>query len=142
MLQLGLCQESPGKPACVVTPPMRVLDLLGNLAIRASQKSAIFCAQSRLNEALLASSPGWRSCSGEVHCLEGSACRHPEYWWKQAPQPTQGLGQQRQGLGRGNGFSVQRQEKQPREFPLWLNGYEPDWYPGGCGFSPWPRSVG
>ena len=29
-----------------------------------------------------------------------------------------------------------------KEFPLWLNGNEPDYYTGGRGFDPWPHSVG
>ena len=29
-----------------------------------------------------------------------------------------------------------------REFPLWCHGNESDWYPWGCGFNPWPFSVG
>ena len=29
-----------------------------------------------------------------------------------------------------------------RRFPLWLSGNEPNWYPWGCRFDPWPRSVG
>ena len=28
------------------------------------------------------------------------------------------------------------------EFPLLLSGNKPDYYPQGCGFNPWPRSVG
>ena len=28
------------------------------------------------------------------------------------------------------------------EFALRLSGNEPDWYPWGCGFDPWPPSVG
>ena len=28
------------------------------------------------------------------------------------------------------------------EFPLWLSGNEPDYYPWGCGFNPWPHPVG
>ena len=28
------------------------------------------------------------------------------------------------------------------DFPLWLSGMEPDEYPRGLGFDPWPRSVG
>ena len=28
------------------------------------------------------------------------------------------------------------------EFPLWLSGNDPDQYPRGHGFDPWPRSVG
>ena len=28
------------------------------------------------------------------------------------------------------------------EFLLWLSGNEPDWHPWGCGFDPWPLSVG
>ena len=29
-----------------------------------------------------------------------------------------------------------------REFPLWRRGNESDQYPWGCGFDPWPHSVG
>ena len=29
-----------------------------------------------------------------------------------------------------------------KEFPLWLSSNEPHQYPWGCGFDPWPRSVG
>ena len=32
--------------------------------------------------------------------------------------------------------------RQCTEFPLWLSGNESDWYPWGCRFNPWPRSVG
>ena len=32
--------------------------------------------------------------------------------------------------------------KQSWEFPWWLSSNEPDKYPGGCGFNPWPRSEG
>ena len=28
------------------------------------------------------------------------------------------------------------------DFLLWLSGSKPDWYPWGCRFDPWPRSVG
>ena len=28
------------------------------------------------------------------------------------------------------------------EILLWLSGNEPYWYPWGCGFNPWPHSVG
>ena len=28
------------------------------------------------------------------------------------------------------------------EFPLWLRGNKPGWYPWGLGFDPRPRSVG
>ena len=30
----------------------------------------------------------------------------------------------------------------PLECPLWHSGNESDWYPRGCGFDPWPCSVG
>ena len=30
----------------------------------------------------------------------------------------------------------------PWEFPLWLSGNEPNWYPWDCRFNPWPCSVG
>ena len=29
-----------------------------------------------------------------------------------------------------------------KEFPSWLSANEPDQDPGGCGFDPWPRSLG
>ena len=32
--------------------------------------------------------------------------------------------------------------KSGREFLLGCSGKESDWYPGGCGFHPWPCSVG
>ena len=32
--------------------------------------------------------------------------------------------------------------RQCTEFPLWLSGNESDWYPWGCRFNPWPRSMG
>ena len=30
---------------------------------------------------------------------------------------------------------------QPQEFLLWLRGNEPEQYPWGCGFDPWPHST-
>ena len=33
------------------------------------------------------------------------------------------------------------QKEKKEEFPLWLSGKEPDQYPWGCGFDPWPCSV-
>ena len=33
-------------------------------------------------------------------------------------------------------------ETEHQKFLLWLSGYKPDYYPRGCGFDPWPRSVG
>ena len=32
--------------------------------------------------------------------------------------------------------------KHSLEFPSWLSGNEPDQYPWGCGFNPWPSSMG
>ena len=34
------------------------------------------------------------------------------------------------------------QERNQVEFPLWLSENEPSKYPWGCGFAPWPCSVG
>ena len=31
---------------------------------------------------------------------------------------------------------------QSLEFPFWYSGNESEWYPWGCGFNPWPCSVG
>ena len=40
------------------------------------------------------------------------------------------------GLGRPSS------QDHKQQLPSWLNANEPDWEPGGCGFDPWPRSVG
>ena len=36
----------------------------------------------------------------------------------------------------------ERTKVQRTEFPSWPNANESDQEPGGCGFDPWPRSVG
>ena len=40
------------------------------------------------------------------------------------------------------GKSIPLKTKNWVEFPLWLSNNEPKWYPGGCGFDPWPCSGG
>ena len=35
-----------------------------------------------------------------------------------------------------------KKKKKKQEFPLWLSGNEPNYYPRGHKFDPWPRSVG
>ena len=40
------------------------------------------------------------------------------------------------------GKSIPLKTKNWVEFPLWLSNNEPNWYPGGCGFDPWPCSMG
>ena len=39
-------------------------------------------------------------------------------------------------------YKITRANLQAWEFPMWLSGNKSHYYPGGCGFHPWPYSVG
>ena len=38
--------------------------------------------------------------------------------------------------------AIKNKKNRKEEFLLWRRGNEFNWHPRGCGFSPWPRSVG